>query len=184
PVYATGRGELDADLRGAGAGLRAVAASLGGHLGLAMLDATLEPAVMGPAQQALRERSIPLNLPQRLPVECVALRADAADGVARIGTLLVDAPAAKVAGSGTVNLGTEAIQLRLLHDVRAAGESVRVAAELGGTLAAPAYRGVQVQNLGQLAGQLGSRLGGDVGAVLGALAARPGARPEPLPECG
>jgi AsmA protein len=185
-VYVTGRAELDADLRGAGAGLRQVAASLGGHLGLAMLDATMEPALLGPVQQALRAR-VPLlpPLPQRLPVECVALRADVAEGIARIGTLLLDAPAAKVSGSGTVNLGTEAIALRMLHDVRAAGTSTRVAADLGGTLAAPAYGGVQVQNLvGQAAGALAGRLGGDAGALLGALANRPGAQPEPLPDCG
>ncbi len=183
PVGVSGRAELDADLRGVGAGLRAVAAARAGHLGLAMVDATVEPPVMGPVSEALRAR-VPLipPLPQRLPVECVALRAEIADGTARIGTLLVDAPAAKVAGTGTVNLGTEAIAMRLVHDVRAAGTVVRVGAELGGTLANPAYRGVQAQNLGELAGQLGSRLGGDVGALLGTLG-RPGAAPQPLPDC-
>jgi AsmA protein len=185
PVYLTGQGEVEADLRGTGAGLREVAGSLAGHLGLAMLDAMVEPALLGPVEQALRARAPVLPpLPQRLPVECVALRADAEGGVARIGTLLVDAPAAKVAGSGTVNLGTEAIALRLLHDIRAAGAEVRVAADLGGTLAAPAYQGVQVQNLGALVGGLAERLGGDAGALLGALANRPGARPAPLPDCG
>ena len=185
PVYLTGQGEVEADLRGTGAGLREVAGSLAGHLGLAMLDAMVEPALLGPVEQALRARAPVLPpLPQRLPVECVALRADAEGGVARIGTLLVDAPAAKVAGSGTVNLGTEAIALRLLHDIRAAGAEVRVAADLGGTLAAPAYQGVQVQNLGALVGGLAERLGGDAGTVLGALANRQGARPAPLPECG
>ena len=185
PLYLTGQGEVEADLRGTGASLREVAGSLAGHLGLAMLDAMVEPALLGPVEQALRVRAPVLPpLPQRLPVECIALRADAAGGVARIGTLLVDAPAAKVAGSGTVNLRTEAIALRLLHDIRAAGTELRIAADLGGTLAAPAYQGVQVQNLGALVGGLAERLGGDAGAVLGALANRPGARPAPLPECG
>ena len=185
PLYLTGQGEVEADLRGTGAGLREVAGSLAGHLGVAMLDATVEPALLGPVQQALRARAPVLPpLPQRLPVECVALRADTEGGVARIGTLLVDAPAAKVAGSGTVNLRTEALALRLLHDIRAAGAELRIAADLGGTLAAPAYQGVQVQNLGALVGGLAERLGGDAGAVLGALANRQGARPAPLPECG
>lgn len=185
-VYLTGRAELDADLRGAGAGLRQVAASLGGHLGLAMLDATVEPALLGPVQQALRAR-VPVlpALPQRLPVECVALRADVAEGIARIGTLLVDAPAAKVAGSGTVNLGTEAIALRLLHDVRAAGTSTRVAAELGGTLAAPAYGGVNLLGAAVgVAGAIGDRVGGTVGQALAGLAQQQQARQEPLPDCG
>ena len=182
PVYVTGHGEVEADLRGAGAGLRQVAASLSGHLGLAMLDATLEPPLTAPVQAALRSR-VPVlpDLPDRLPVECVAVRAEAEGGVLRFGTLLVDAPAAKVAGGGTMNLGTEAIAMRLLHDIRAAGTEVRFAADLGGTLAAPAYRGVQVQNL---VGALAGRIGGDAGALLGALANRNGARPEPLPECG
>jgi AsmA protein len=186
PQRLTGRAELDADLRGAGAGLRAVAATLAGHLGLAMLEATVEPALLNPVSEALRAR-VPVlpPLPQRLPVDCVALRADAEGGVLRIGTLLLDAPAAKVAGSGTVNLGDETLAMRLLHDVRAAGATVRIAADLGGTLANPAYRGVRAQNLGELLGGLAGQVGGDAGALLGALANRPGAaRPEPLPECG
>jgi AsmA protein len=182
PVYLSGHGEVEADLRGAGAGLRQVAASLSGHLGLAMLDATVEPSLTAPVYAALRSR-VPVlpDLPDRLPVECVAIRTEAEGGVLRFGTLLVDAPAAKVAGGGTINLGTEALTLRLLHDVRAAGAEVRLAADLGGTLAAPAYRGVQVQNL---MGALAGRIGGEAGALLGALTNRNGARPEAMPECG
>jgi AsmA protein len=159
-----------------------VAASLSGHLGLAMLDATVEPPLTAPVYAALRSR-VPVlpDLPDRLPVECVAVRAEAEGGVLRFGTLLVDAPAVKVAGGGTMTLGTEAIAMRLLHDIRAAGAEVRFAADLGGTLAAPAYRGVQVQNL---VGALAGRIGGEAGALLGALANRNGARPETLPECG
>lgn len=182
PVYVTGHGEVEADLRGAGAGLRQVAASLSGHLGLAMLDATVELPLTAPVYAAVRSR-VPVlpDLPDRLPVDCVAVRVAAEGGVLRFGTLLVDAPAARVAGGGTINLGTEAIALRLLHDVRAAGTELRLAADLGGTLAVPAYRGVQVQNL---VGALAGRVGGDAGALLGALANRNGARPEALPECG
>ncbi|PWS35061.1 hypothetical protein DFH01_22325 [Falsiroseomonas bella] len=185
PVRVSGKAELDAALRGAGAGLRAVAATLDGHLGLAMVNATLEPPLMNPVQQALRARVPALPpLPDRLPVECVALRADAQDGTLRIGTLLADAPAAKVAGSGTINLADETLALRLLHDVRAAGAEIRVAADLGGTLAAPAYGGVQVRNaVAAAAGALAGRVGGDLGQVLGAIANQPGARPDPLPDC-
>jgi AsmA protein len=185
PVRVSGKAELDADLRGAGAELRAVAATLDGHLGLAMVNATLEPALMNPVQQALRTRVPALPpLPERLPVECVALRAEARDGTVTIGTLLADAPAAKVAGSGRITLADEAIALRLLHDVRAAGTEIRVAADLGGTLAAPVYRGVQLQNaVATAAGALAGRVGGDLGQMLGAIANQPGARPEALPDC-
>jgi uncharacterized protein involved in outer membrane biogenesis len=184
PNRMTGRAEIDADLRGRGAGTRAVAASLAGHLGIALVEGTLEPAATAPVIAALRAR-VPVlpQLPQRLPVECFAFRADVTEGVARIGTLLFDAPAAKVAGSGTVNLGDETIAMRMLHDVRAAGAVVRVAADLGGTLANPRYGGVQAQNLGEVLGALGGRLGGDAGALLGALSQGTG-RPEPLPDCG
>ena len=176
---------MDTDLRGAGTGLRAVAASLAGHFGFAMLNATLEPPLLQPIEAALRAKAPVLPpLPERLPVDCVALRADAEGGVARIGTLLLDSPAAKVAGSGTVNLGSEAIALRLLHDVRAAGTTIRVAADVEGTLANPRYGGVQAQNLGELLGELAGRVGGDAGALLGALAGPQGGRPAPLPACG
>jgi AsmA protein len=184
PNRVTGSAELDADLRGRGGDTRAMAATLGGHLGIAVLEGHLEPALVEPIVAGLRQR-VPVlpALPSRLPYECIAIRAEAADGVARIGTLLLDAPAAKVAGSGTVNLREETLALRLLHDVRAAGQTVRVAADLGGTLANPRYGGVQAQNLGEVIGGLAGRLGGDAGALLGALA-RPGGRVEPLPDCG
>ncbi|MGG5809916.1 hypothetical protein ACK8OX_11600, partial [Falsiroseomonas sp. CW058] len=166
--------------------LRAVAATLGGHLGLAVLEGSLEPALTGPVQAALRERLPVLpQIPQRLPVDCVALRADAADGLARVGTLLLDAPAAKVAGGGTVNLRDETLALRLQHDIRAAGQALRVAADLGGTLAAPRYGGVDiVGGLEAALGGLAGRVGGDAGALLGALAQGRQSRLEPLPECG
>jgi AsmA protein len=189
PVRLAGRAEVNADLRGAGARLRGVAGSLAGHLGVAMVNGTAEPALIGPVEAALRRQvPIPVELPQRLPLECVAFRADAQNGIARIGTLLVDAPAAKVAGSGTVNLREETVAMRMLHDVRAAGTTVRVSADLGGPLASPGYRGARADNLGELLGTLGERLGGDAGAILGALGAaqrggRGGARPEPLPDC-
>ncbi len=187
PNRLSGKAELDADLRGQGNGLRQVAATLTGHLGIAMLGGHAEPALVQPAQAALRER-VPLlpPLPNRLPIECIAIRADAEGGVARLSTLLLDSPAAKVAGSGTINLADEALALRMLHDVRAAGAEVRVSADLGGTLASPAYRGVRAENLAAVLGNLAGQVGGDLGAVLGALAPRGGnaARPAPLPDCG
>ncbi|WP_372624047.1 AsmA family protein, partial [Falsiroseomonas sp.] len=186
PVRITGTGELEAQLAGAGASLRAVAATLDGHLGLAVLDSTLEPALTAPVLAALRAR-VPVlpPLPERLPVECIALRAEAEDGVVRITTLLVDAPAAKVAGTGTIRLADETLALRLLHDLRTAAGGVRVAADVGGTLANPAYGGVNMADaVGAAAGALGGVLGGTAGQVLGAIANRPGAEPAPLPECG
>ncbi len=187
PNRLSGRAELDVDLRGQGNGLRQVAATLTGHLGMAMLGGHAEPALVQPIQAALRER-VPVlpPLPNRLPIECIAIRADAEGGVARLSTLLLDSPAAKVAGTGTINLADEALALRMLHDVRAAGAEVRVSAELGGTLANPAYRGVRAENVAAVLGNLAGQVGGDLGAVLGALAPRGNnaARPAPLPDCG
>jgi uncharacterized protein involved in outer membrane biogenesis len=184
PVRITGLGEAEAELRAAGATLRALAGSLAGHVGLAMLDATLEPPLIEPIARALRARIGMLPPPpDRLPVACVALRGDAADGVLRIATVLLDAPAAKVAGSGTISLREETVALRLLHDVRAAGQTVRVAADVAGDFRNVQYRGVRAENLAEVVGGAASRLGGDLGAILGGLAR--GAAPPiaPLPDC-
>jgi hypothetical protein len=183
PMRITGYGEVEADLRATGATTRALAGSLAGHIGLAMLDAMLEPPLIEPAQQALRARvGVLPPLPARLPVDCVALRGDAAEGVLRIGTLLVDAPAAKVSGTGVISLREETVALRLLHDVRAAGQSVRVSADFGGDFRSIQFRGVRAENLAEVVAGAASRLGGDLGAIIGSMA-RSAARAEPLPEC-
>jgi uncharacterized protein involved in outer membrane biogenesis len=186
PVRVAGTAGLDADLSGTGADLRAQAASLGGHVGIAMQGGSVEPALMAQAQAAL-PRELPVNLPQRLPLECVALRGEAQGGVVSLPTLLLDSPAAKVAGSGQVDLREERLNLPLQHDIRTAGQVLRLVATLGGTLADPAYQGVRVVGGLAVLGNLAGQVGGDLGAALGALggARRPGAAaPPPLPECG
>jgi AsmA protein len=115
PGEATGTVEVDAALSGVGASPHALAAGLDGHLVLVMTDGELDnqllAAVLGGVLRAAR-------LPQELgagrtKLRCLAVRLDAAHGVASLSTLFVDTGRLQLQGGGTLNLGEESLALRL-----------------------------------------------------------------------
>lgn len=151
----SGRAELDLDLRGQGETWRAVAASLVGHAGLAVLDGHVDSHL---AQSALPAGVGNLMAP-RIGVACLAVRFDVVAGIAQARTLYTDTSLGRLNGGGRINLRDESLDLRLNTDLRlpllsAVGVRVRAPIPIGGTLAAPS---VQTQALlgGAAAGTLG-----------------------------
>lgn len=139
-----GRADLEMDLRGQGADLRALAATLTGHLGVAVIDARLG----GGLGQTLQQLT-PLLAPGA-PLACLAFRTDVEQGLARVTTLFLDGAAGRVAGEGTIRLSDEVLAMRLLTDLRVAGLRVRAPVPLTGRLMAPRLEGA-----GLIAGALG-----------------------------
>lgn len=136
----SGRVQLDADLRGQGADLRAVAGSLSGHLGLALVDGELSRAALRSLPQALLEALMPGGPPGGdIPLRCVALRAPAEAGVLRMAMLYAEGGLGKVGGSGAVDLGAETLALRLSTDLRAGRVAVRAPVTLSGRWTAIRY---------------------------------------------
>ncbi len=138
-----GRADIEMDLRGQGGNVQALAATLTGHFGLAVIDARLG----GRLAQTLQQLT-PLLGPGA-PLACLAFRAEVEQGLARVTTLFLDGAAGRVAGEGAIRLSDEALSMRLLTDLRVAGLRVRAPVPLTGRLLAP-----RLESAGLIAGAL------------------------------
>jgi AsmA protein len=138
PPRATGRLDLDADLRGAGRDLRAVASGLSGHLGLALVDGTFDAALLQGLPAELRRAVLPRSAGAgAIPFPCGALRVQFEAGAARLRALLAETGIGRVGGEGGANLRDETLAVRLLPDLRVGGVALRAPVNVAGTLAAP-----------------------------------------------
>ncbi len=129
--------DLDIDLRGQGASPRALASTLNGHAGLALVDGEFD---LGGIMAALGE-TLPKGLPMpaggHSQVRCLALRADVASGQASLGTLLLDSARLHLAGGGGVNLVDETLDLHLRPQVRLGLGGVSVPVRVSGPIRSP-----------------------------------------------
>lgn len=139
PSRVAGRIDLDADLRGTGRDLRAVAAGLSGHLGLALVDGTLDAALLQGLPAELRRVLMPQGAGAggAIPFSCGALRVQAEAGTARLRALSVETGIGRLGGEGGVNLRDETLAIRLRPDLRVGGVALRAPVNVAGTLAAP-----------------------------------------------
>ncbi|PWC27137.1 AsmA family protein [Teichococcus aestuarii] len=187
PGQASGRLELEADLSGTGADLRALAGSLGGHLGLALANGQIDNRLLDRLGGDLRRMLVP-NAPTEggTPLRCLALRLNLREGVARPQAMLLETGLADVVGSGRIDLGQETLALRLLPQVRLGGLGLTAPVLVGGTLAAPSYRldpaGVAEATAG-IVGDLVARQMENQDSVLGQLAQQLAGRGNALPDC-
>jgi hypothetical protein len=132
-----GRAEVALDIHGRGTTSRAVAATLTGELGLAIVEGRLAHAGMLRLGPDLLGLLLPGAPQDGVALRCVALRMSAEDGMARSQALLAETSAGRIEGVLAVNLRTEALAARLLPDVTLLGIRVRAPVGIGGTLAAP-----------------------------------------------
>ena len=139
PANTAGRLDADVQARGAGASVRAIAATLDGFLGLAMVEGEVDnrwlASLLGDAL-----RGMPVDLGGRSKVRCLALRLDAAAGQAAVRAMLLDATRLRVEGEGAVNLADETLDLRLRALVRLGGTSVGAPVHLAGPWQSPRPR--------------------------------------------
>lgn len=168
-----GRVELDADLRGTGSTPHRIAATLDGHLGLAGANLDIDNRLIDLIAGELWRALVP-GAPREgvSNVRCLALRFDAAAGVATARAFLFDSNLAKVAGSGSMNLGPETLALRMLPTLKIAGGGIAVPVNVRGTFLNPSIRPDPAGAIGAL-GQMGAgaAAGAQAGAVAGPLGA-------------
>lgn len=176
PSYANGNLEAYADLNGAGASPHAIAASVDGSVGLAMAGGTIDNRLLGSVLGRVMSELNALNLVGRggtSELRCFGLRADAQHGVATIRALALSSALLTMTGSGTVNLGEEALALTLRPEARFAGTQLVVPIRLAGPMRSPAIGvnklGATESNVGAVAGALagGANPLGALGGLLG-----------------
>ncbi len=138
PAGFEGRAELALDLRGRGAATRALATTMSGDLGIAMVGGRFTGATalrIGPSlARVLTPRGTP---PEGLALRCLAIRLSAEDGLAQSEALLMEGAFGRIDGSLALNLREETLAMRLLPDIRAMGVTVRAPVHVGGTFADP-----------------------------------------------
>ncbi|MCA3361625.1 MAG: AsmA family protein [Roseomonas sp.] len=169
-----GRGEIAADLRGAGATTRAIAARLNGTLGIALVNGRLEQGSAMDALGAVLALLSPAS--QRLgavELRCLALAFGAEQGVAQSSALFMDSAIGQINGQLGMNLRDESLNGRLNTNLRVLGLGLRAPVNLGGTLAAPrlgvpAGAAIGQNAAGLLADTLSGRIATDpIGNLLG-----------------
>jgi AsmA protein len=145
-----GQGELAADLHGAGATTRAIAASLNGDIGLALVNGRLEQGAVLDALGAMLALLSPNS--QRLgavELRCMAIAFGAEQGLAQSRALFMDGALGLINGQASINLRDESLNGRLNSNLRVFGLAVRAPFNLGGTLAAPRVGAAPGAALGQ-----------------------------------
>jgi AsmA protein len=131
--------EVALDLRGQGGTTRALAASLSGDLGLAMVEGRMARGNLQRIGPDLVRVLLPAGAPPAgLNIRCAALRLTAREGLAQSEALLMEGPGGRIDGSLAINLRDETLVARLLPDINILGVGVRTPVAIGGTLAAPA----------------------------------------------
>jgi uncharacterized protein involved in outer membrane biogenesis len=137
----TGTLQIDADLTAAGRSLHAWAASASGYLAAAIVDGTIDNAVLVPPFAGiLRVAHLSPDLlfgPGRSRLRCLALRLDSDAGKARLATLLLDADRALVQADGTLQFSDEAMDIRLRPTLRIGGPGLVVPLLLRGSFRSP-----------------------------------------------
>lgn len=113
----TGQGKLDidADLRAIGGSPRALAASLAGRLDIAMGRGRIDNGLVDLLAADLVQRLMPWNVSENYSnVNCMVARFPIERGVMRAERLLLDTTKMTMGGDGTIDLGRETINLRLV----------------------------------------------------------------------
>ena len=154
---APGTVDLRADLSGSGSTLHAIASTLTGRAGVALVDAQVDNAMLnrlvaGP----LREAGVSFDEAGSTAIRCGAVAVEATAGRVRLTALTLDTSRLALDGSGDVDLGTEALDLHLRPELRLGG-GLSVPIRVRGTLAAPK---AQLDPAAFASGRVGIVLGG------------------------
>jgi AsmA protein len=179
----TGNAQVDADLHGAGVSPHAIAASLSGHLGLAMVDGDVSNALLeGVLGGLLRTAKLPVEFGGgQTHVRCLALRMEAKTGAASVDALALDTTRLALTGSGSLNLGDETMQLHLHPMLRMGSIGAEAPVEVVGPWLAPKVGLERIGPEGRVGAVIGALRGGEADVCGPALSAARGGQAGPTP---
>jgi AsmA protein len=170
PGYASGTLELRADLRGAGDTPHAIAASLDGPIGVAVPKGEIDSKLLGGMMSQLvqqTELNKLANVAGMSALNCFALRIDASNGVGTVRALRLDTSTVSMDGSGTVNFGTETLDLHLKPMIGIAGTDIATPVIVRGSIVNPS---IEPDAVGTVTGNAGNAAKLALGASTGGLA--------------
>lgn len=139
----TAQGTVQAQISATSTGdsLPAIAASLNGQLGLAMVNGIVDGAVIdrlfGNVLRTVGLAASPVDAQEPVPVRCAALRVDATNGVGTIRALTLDSSPLLLLGGGSVDFGNETLGIILHPLLKLANTKAGVPVEIGGSFEAP-----------------------------------------------
>ncbi len=170
PGYASGMLELRADLRGAGDTPHAIAASLDGAIGAAVEKGQIDSRALASLLASLlrkTELSQLANIAGMSTLNCFALRLDASHGIGTVSALRLDTSTLNMTGTGTLDFGTETLDLHLRPSAGIAGTAIAAPVIVTGTFANPS---VQPDVAGAVTGNAATAAKLALGASTGGLA--------------
>jgi uncharacterized protein involved in outer membrane biogenesis len=175
PGYVSGNLEVHANLSGAGASPHAIASSLNGTLGVAMANGTVDNRLLGSTLGSVLSAVNALDLVGRggnSAVQCFAARLNTSHGIGTLQPLVLSSSLVTMEGGGTINLGTETLNLRLRPQGRLAGAPIVIPLKVEGPIRAPSVNSDTAATIGANAGTVAGTVLGSatpLGLITGAL---------------
>jgi uncharacterized protein involved in outer membrane biogenesis len=170
PGYASGTLELRADLRGAGDTPQAIAASLDGAVGAAVVKGEIDSKLLGNMMSGLLHKTELTQLAGKAGMSaltCFAMRLDASNGVGTLRALRLDTSTLGMTGVGTLNFGAETLDLHVRPSAGIAGTNITAPVIVEGTFADPS---IHPDVVGTMTGNAGTAAKLALGASTGGLA--------------
>ena len=170
PGYASGTLELRADLHGAGDTPHAVAASMDGAIGAAVEKGQIDSRLLGSLLSSLLQQTDLSKLATKAgmsALNCFAVRLDASHGIGTLRALRLDSSTLGMTGTGTLDFGTEGLDLHLRPTAGIAGTTIAAPLNVKGTFADPS---VQPDVVGTVTGNAATAAKLALGASTGGLA--------------
>ncbi len=134
--------EVEADLTAEGDTPRALAATVSGRLGLAIVEGDIDSRLLlDPLANVMGAARVPLNLVTQIGslarLRCFAARLDAERGQAKIGAMILESGRVLLEAEGGFDLAAEELALRLRSSIRIPGQAITVPSRLEGSFANP-----------------------------------------------
>jgi AsmA protein len=175
-------GTMQAQFSGSSTGdsLPAAAASLNGQVGLALVNGSVDGATLDALfGNVLHSAGLPDDLAGAqgpATMRCLALRIDAASGVASINALALDSNRLRLTGGGSVNLANETLAISLAPQVRLADTPLSIPLQIGGSFASPT-----ISAAAQTGAPVTNFLQQDAQALLNKVTGQPASQPDICP---
>ena len=161
PGEATGSARINATLRAAGASTFAIVSSLDGPFAATMVGGTISnAALIELASSSLAALGITVPKQGTTTIHCIRVSGQFSKGSGKISTVAVDTAYLKLAGEGTVDLGTEKMEFRLYPLAQLSGSLVKVPVVVEGPLNSAVGR-LDASGLDKLGYLINAWLGGD-----------------------